>query len=224
MASCITTLVSCLGDVVATAEVSGLDVDGEDGQGIEDRVQGGLTGDAVWSILSPLCTTTPTVCFAQNVGVISLTNNASRRSGYVACLILFIAGVASKFGAAIVVLPDSVVGGMTTFLFTSIIVSGFKILSSVNWNRRNRFIATATMVFGMADLVVPNWAAYLIPAGGNTGLQGLKDGVLLMVKTSYCIVALVGMLLNAIIPDNNPAPRSPLPTVVKGSPEKTRED
>ncbi len=72
IAACITTLVSCLGDVVATAEVSGLDVDSESGEGVDDRVQGGLTADGIWSVLAPLCTTTPTTIFAQNNGVCTL--------------------------------------------------------------------------------------------------------------------------------------------------------
>lgn len=206
MACCITTLISCLGDTVATADVSGLDVDSDN---VKQRVQGGLTADAVWSVLAPLATTTPTVCFAQNVGVISLTNCASRRAGYACCGLLILAGIASRFGAAIAVLPPSVIGGMTTFLFTSICVSGLRILAAVKWTRRERFIATATLVFGISDLVVPDWASYLMPPGGNDGLQGLKDGVSLMVKTSYCMVAFVGCILNAIMPEEPEEPVLP---------------
>jgi uracil-xanthine permease len=199
IACCITTLVSCLGDVVATADVSGLDVDGE---GVDDRVQGGLTADGLWSVLAPLATTTPMVCFAQNVGVMALTGCASRRAGYACCFFMVLAGVASRFGAAIVALPQSVIGGMTTFLFTSIIVSGLSILAKVKWSPRNRFIATAALVFGFSDLVVPDWALYLFPDGGSVGLQGLKDGVALVIGTSYCVVAFVGVVLNAIMPDD----------------------
>jgi uracil-xanthine permease len=206
LACCITTLVSCLGDVVATAEVSGLDVDGPGD--VDTRVQGGLTADGVWSVLSPLCTSTPTVCFAQNVGVIALTNCASRRAGYACCLFMVLAGVASRFGAAIVALPDPVIGGMITFLFTSIIVSGLAILSKVRWTRRNRFIATATLVFGVSDLVVPNWALYIFPEGGGVALQSFKDGVGLVLRTSYCIVAFVGCILNAIIPEEREVERA----------------
>jgi uracil-xanthine permease len=199
IACCITTLVSCLGDVVATADVSGLDVDGE---GVDDRVQGGLTADGVWSVLAPLATTTPMICFAQNVGVMALTGCASRRAGYACCFFMVLAGVASRFGAAIVALPQSVIGGMTTFLFTSIVVSGISILAKVKWSPRNRFIATAALVFGFSDLIAPKWSLYLFPDGGSVGLMGLKDGVKLVISTSYCIVAFVGVVLNAVMPEN----------------------
>ncbi|KAI5806921.1 permease family-domain-containing protein [Geopyxis carbonaria] len=202
VACCITTLVSCLGDVVATADVSDVDP-----ATVDTRIQGGLTADALWSVLSPLCTTTPTVCFAQNVGVIALTNCASRRAGYACCFFLVLAGVAARFGAAVVALPDAVIGGMTTFLFTSIVTSGLRILAKVRWTRRSRFIATATLVFGLSDLVAPDWALYLLPPGGGAGLQGLKDGVGIVVRTSYCIVAFVGVFLNAVLPEEPEAER-----------------
>lgn len=134
-------------------------------------------------------------------GVIVLTGCASRRAGYVCCLILFIAGIASKFGAAIVALPPSVIGGMTTFLFTTIVVSGLRILATVPWNRRNRFIATAALTLGVSDLVVPNWAVYLMPSGAGEGAQGFYDGVGLIVQTAYCVVAFVACTLNAIMPE-----------------------
>lgn len=67
VACCITTSIGCLGDIVATAEVSGIAIDGEEeNENLDSRVQGGLTADGVWSILSALATSTPMVCFAQN--------------------------------------------------------------------------------------------------------------------------------------------------------------
>lgn len=66
IACCITTSISCLGDIVATAEVSGIDIEIEGNPDLDVRVQGGLTADALWSVLAGLATSTPTVCFAQN--------------------------------------------------------------------------------------------------------------------------------------------------------------
>lgn len=67
IACCITTSIGCIGDIVATAEVSGVAIDGdEENEDLDTRVQGGLTADAVWSVLAALATSTPMVCFAQN--------------------------------------------------------------------------------------------------------------------------------------------------------------
>lgn len=140
-----------------------------------------------------------------------LTGCASRRAGYACCFFLFLAGVVSKFGAAIVALPPSIIGGMTTFLFTSIVVSGIRILSAVPWTRRNRFIATAALTLGLSDLMVPNWAAYLMPVGGSARVQGLYDGIGLIIQTGYCIVAFVGCVLNGLLPDQKGAVERRLP-------------
>lgn len=133
--------------------------------------------------------------------MIALTGCASRRAGYAACFFLLLAGIVSKFGAAIAALPPSVIGGMTTFLFTTVVVSGLRILSSIPWTRRNRFIVTAALTLGLSDLVVPNWVSFLVPKTNNNAVQGLYDGIGLIIQTGYCIVAFVGCLLNAILPE-----------------------
>lgn len=81
MACCITTSIGCLGDIVATAEVSGIAIDGEEeNKNLDSRVQGGLTADGVWSVLSALAMSTPMVCFAQNNVRPSSPNTGSGRS------------------------------------------------------------------------------------------------------------------------------------------------
>lgn len=61
---------------------------------------------------------------------------------------LIIAGIFAKFAAAIVAIPASVLGGMTTFLFGSVTASGLAIVAKVPMNRRNRFILTAALALG----------------------------------------------------------------------------
>lgn len=152
--------------------------------------------------------------------MIVLTGCASRRAGYACCFFLVFAGIASKFGAAIVALPPSTIGGMTTFLFTSIVVSGIRILSAVPWTRRNRFIATAALTLGLSDLMVPNWAAYVMPVADNPRVQGLYDGIGLIFQTGYCVVAFVGCILNALLPEQNELMGKKLPVTEKEE-EKT---
>jgi NCS2 family nucleobase:cation symporter-2 len=92
---------------------------------------------------------------------------------------------------------------MTTFLFTTIVVSGLRILSTVIWNRRNRFIVTAALTLGLADLIVPDWLLHLLPSGKGGSLQGFYDGISVVIRTAYCLVAIVGVVLNWIIPEEN---------------------
>jgi xanthine/uracil permease len=50
---------------------------------------------------------------------------------------LIIMGIFSKFAAALVSIPSAVLGGMTTFLFTSVAVSGIRIVSTITFTRRS---------------------------------------------------------------------------------------
>jgi NCS2 family nucleobase:cation symporter-2 len=141
-----------IGDITATCDVSRLEVDG----GLFDsRIQGGVLADGLNGILAALCTITPMSTFAQNNGVIALTRCANRKAGYACCFWLIIMGIFAKFAAALVAIPGAVLGGMTTFLFSAVTVSGIRIISTMPFTRRNRFILTAGFALGFGATLVP---------------------------------------------------------------------
>lgn len=141
-----------IGDITATCDVSRLEVDGPL---FDSRIQGGVLADGLNGILAGLCTITPMSTFAQNNGVIALTRCANRKAGYACCLWLIIMGLFAKFAAALVAIPAAVLGGMTTFLFSAVAVSGIRIISTVPFTRRNRFILTAAFALGYGATLVP---------------------------------------------------------------------
>lgn len=65
--------VSCMPDILATAEISGVEIDGTE---FSSRVQGGILCDGLGSLISALGTGLPMVSQAGNNGVISLTGCA----------------------------------------------------------------------------------------------------------------------------------------------------
>jgi xanthine/uracil permease len=75
--------VSCMPDILATAEISGVDVEGSH---FNSRIQGGILCDGLGSLISALGTGLPMVSQAGNNGVIVLTGCAVSRSP---CSILF---------------------------------------------------------------------------------------------------------------------------------------
>jgi uracil-xanthine permease len=141
-----------IGDITATCDVSRLEVDGEL---FDSRIQGGVLADGLNGIIAALCTITPMSTFAQNNGVIALTRCANRKAGYFACFWLVIMGIFAKFAAALVAIPSAVLGGMTTFLFSAVTVSGIRIISTTPFTRRNRFILTAGFTLGFGATMVP---------------------------------------------------------------------
>jgi NCS2 family nucleobase:cation symporter-2 len=140
-----------IGDITATCDVSRLEVDGKL---FDSRIQGGVLADGLNGIIAGLCTITPMSTFAQNNGVIALTRCANRSAGYACCFWLLVMGIFAKFAAALVAIPSSVLGGMTTFLFSAVAISGIRIISTVPFTRRNRFILTAGMSIGFGATLV----------------------------------------------------------------------
>ncbi|KAK0721387.1 permease family-domain-containing protein [Apiosordaria backusii] len=188
-----------IGDITATCDVSRLEVEGKL---YESRIQGGVLADGINGMLAALCTITPVTTFAQNNGVIALTRCANRSAGYCCCLFLVIMGVFAKFAASLVSIPSAVLGGMTTFLFTAVAVSGMAIITKgVPFNRRNRFILTAGLALGYGATLVPNYFENVFSySGDNKGLQGFLDAISLIMETGFAVTAMVCMILNLTLP------------------------
>ncbi|RUS15460.1 NCS2 family nucleobase:cation symporter-2 [Endogone sp. FLAS-F59071] len=191
-------MIEAVGDVTASCDVSRVEVDGPE---FESRIQGGVLADGINSFISALCTNTPLATFAQNNGVISLTRCANRNAGYMTCVFLILMGIFSKIAAVFLATPDAVIGGMTTFLFSNVVVSGIRILAYMRWTRRERFIVSAAFSIGLGVNLVPNWFSYVFSYnGGNQTIQGLIDSLEVIVSTGFCISAIITIFLNLILP------------------------
>ena len=139
--------------------------------------------------------------FAQNNGVISLTRCANRTAGYGACFFLIIMGIFSKFAAALVAIPSPVLGGMTTFLFAAVAVSGLRIIATVPFTRRNRFILAAALAPGFGATLVPNWFSFVFTYSGGGAKGGLLDAVELVLETGFAVSGFLAIILNLILPE-----------------------
>ncbi|CAE7776311.1 unnamed protein product [Symbiodinium sp. CCMP2592] len=178
------TAVETVGDIQASCDVSGLPIEGPDA---DSRIQGGLLADGVNSFLACLMTCPPNTTFSQNNGVIAITRCASRAAGIACCFWLILLGCFEKFGAAIASIPDAVLGGMTTFLFANVLVSGINIVGgSGQMGRRTRFILAVSLGVGVGVAALPNWAE----GGGLAGFHGgnLKHNIGLWPAKDVCKV------------------------------------
>lgn len=194
----IVAMMECIGDITATSDVSRLEVEGEI---YESRIQGGVLADGLGGILAGLFTITPNSTFAQNNGVISVTKCANRMVGYWCAFFLIVMGVFAKFAAAFVSIPKAILGGMTSFLFCSVAVSGIKIISSTEFTRRDRFVLTAALVPGFGAMLVPTWFSYVFGyAGDNKEFQGFLNAIVLVMETGFSVTGGIAVILNLLLP------------------------
>ncbi|KUJ19683.1 putative purine permease [Mollisia scopiformis] len=193
--------VSCMPDILATAEISNVDIEGTQ---FNSRIQGGILCDGLGSLISAFGTGLPMVSQAGNNGVISLTGCASRRAGWCASGFLILMGIFGKFGAVFGSMPPSVLGGMQVFLYSTIAVAGVRVLGLIEWTRRNRFILTASLGIGFIDIVQPSWFDQVLDySGANVHLQGFEQGVNLIVETPFIVAAVIGVFLNLVLPKDS---------------------
>lgn len=206
----IVTTVETIGDIRATYEASYLETDTEE---YGKSIQGGILSDGVCSFFAALATSMPNTTFSQNNGVIALTKCASKWAGVACGAWLILMGILAKISGIISSIPDAVLGGMTTFLFCNVFVSGLKVVSSVDLSsRRNRFILAVSMGVGLGVAIVPNvfgdmrasslHASFWPCTDCDKSERAVRSGILLFLNTPYCVGSFLAMLLNAILPSD----------------------
>jgi xanthine/uracil permease len=190
-----------IGDITASSEVSRVEVQGPE---FESRIQGGMLvgltlvsflypllkspatqADGIGGFLSALFTVTPLSVYAQNNGVIAITRCANRSAGRWCCFFLILFGVLGKISGVFLAIPNPVLGGVTTFLFASVLVSGMRILGYIKFGRRERFVLAGAMSVGVGNLLVPDVFLHLFDRvkDPGPGLQGLFDSITIILST-----------------------------------------
>ena len=108
-------------------------------------------------------------------------------------------GLFSKFAAALVAIPAPVLGGMTTFLFSAVAVSGIRIISTVPFTRRNRFILTASLSVGFGATLAPNWFSFVFSYTGGGAKGGFFNAIVLVLETGFAVTAFLAIILNLLL-------------------------
>ena len=141
--------------------------------------------DGIGGFLSALFTVTPLSVFAQNNGVIAITRCANRGAGRWCCFFLILFGILGKISGVFLAIPNSVLGGVTTFLFASVLVSGLRVLAYVNFGRRERFVLAGAVSLGVGNLLVPDVFTHLFDRvkSPGSGLRGLFDSITIILST-----------------------------------------
>ncbi|CAK5272522.1 unnamed protein product [Mycena citricolor] len=191
-----------IGDITASAEVSRQEVDGEV---FDSRIQGGVLSDGLGGFISALFTVAPLSIFAQNNGVIAITRCANRQAGRWCCFFLILFGILGKISGAFLAIPNPVLGGVTTFLFASVVVSGVRVLAYVRYTRRSRFILAAALSFGLGNLLVPGIFTFLFERVHNPskGLEGFFSSITIVLSTPFLSAGIIASLLNLILPEED---------------------
>ena len=170
--------IQAIGDFTATT-VGGLNREPTDSE-----LQGGIIAYGASNILAALFGGLPTATYSQNVGIVTTNKVVNRTVFTFAGAFLLLAGVSPKFAAVLTTIPQCVLGGATVTVFSTIAMTGMKLIASQDLTARNttivglsaalgvgisqasaalsQFPAAVTMIFGKSPVVIATLMAVLL--------------------------------------------------------------
>lgn len=164
------TAVETTGNVFATGEIVKKRVGQED-------IARALRADGLSTAFGGVFNSFPYTCFAENVGLVRLTQVRSRWVVATAGAIMILIGLVPKAGALVAGVPHPVLGGAALAMFATVAVVGIQTLSRVDFNDHRNVVIVGTSL-GLAMYVtvqpqvaqaVPGWAEIIFGSGITLG-------------------------------------------------------
>ena len=175
--------IQAIGDFTATT-VGGFERDPSD-----DELQGGIIGYGISNMLCSLFGSLPTATYSQNVGIVT-TNKVVNRSVFAFTGgFLVLAGISPKFAAVLTTIPQCVLGGATITVFSTIAMTGMKLIASQDFSARNTTIVGLSAALGVGI------------SQASASLSQFPDSfTMIFGKSPVVIATLMAVLLNIVLP------------------------
>lgn len=179
-------MVESLGDYAATCAVAG------------ERYQvkhmnRGIFAEGLSSALAAMIGGLPVTSYTQNIGIIATTQVASRFIVQIAAVILLLYGLCPKFGALLVAMPRSVLGGVFVIVCGMIAFSGIKLLHIAKSSDANSFLIGTTLI---ASIGIPIYTRYVL---GTDWLNQLHISLRLLATNTVVLAVLISLVLNVLL-------------------------
>lgn len=184
-------LLEAMGDMTATAQLSGLPTDGA---AHWRRMRGGILADGLTSFVGALFGAFPSTTYAQNNGVIQITGVASRRLGPIMAAMLALLGLFPVVGRLIGAIPPAVIGALALVLFGLVAVSGLRLIAAAGLTQRNCLVVALSLAVGLGLSSQPEW------------LKALPAVVRAVFESGIAGGGLAALALNLLLPAASDAP------------------
>ena len=175
--------IQAIGDFTATT------VGGLSRQPTDQELQGGIIAYGTSNILAALMGGLPTATYSQNVGIVTTNRVVNRTVFAMAGGFLLLAGVSPKFAALLTTIPQCVLGGATITVFSTIAMTGMKLIASQELTARNTTIVGLSAALGVG-----------ISQAADALSQFPESVTMIFGKSPVVIATLMAVLLNLILP------------------------
>ena len=175
--------IQAIGDLTATT------VGGMDRQPTDRELQGGIVAYGVSNILTALLGGLPTATYSQNVGIVGTNKVVNRWVFALTGGFLLLAGVVPKFSAVLTTIPQCVLGGATVAVFSTIAMTGMKLIASQDLTARNTTIVGLSAALGVGI------------SQASEALSQFPEAFTMVFGQSPVVIAtIMAVLLNLILP------------------------
>ena len=178
--------IQAIGDLTATT-VGGLNREPTD-----QELQGGIVTYGLTNVLSAFFGSLPTATYSQNVGIVTTNKVVNRVVFALAGGFLLLAGLIPKSSAILTTIPQCVLGGATITVFSTIAMTGMKLIASETISPRNTTIVGLSAALGVG-----------ISQSSSALSQFPESITIIFGKTPVVIATIMAVLLNLILPQEN---------------------
>ena len=178
--------IQAIGDLTATT-VGGLNREPTD-----QELQGGIVTYGLTNVLSAFFGSLPTATYSQNVGIVTTNKVVNRVVFALAGGFLLLAGLIPKFSAILTTIPQCMLGGATITVFSTIAMTGMKLIASETISPRNTTIVGLSAALGVG-----------ISQSSSALSQFPESITIIFGKTPVVIATIMAVLLNLILPQEN---------------------
>lgn len=185
-------LMSFISAIETVGDVSGITKGGANREATDAEIQGATFADGLGTAVSGLFGALPNTSFSQNVGLIAMTGVMSRTVVTIGAIFLIICGLVPKVGAIISTIPIEVLGGGVIVMFGMVVSAGIRMLSEVDWNRRNMVIFAISIAIGLGLQLEPG------------ALQHLPQIAKILMTSGLLPAAFIAIFLNLVLPEELP--------------------
>ena len=165
-----------------------------------------LLGDGIATFVAGALGGPANTTYGENTSVVGMTKVASVWVIGLAAIIAIVIGFLGKFTALISTIPNAVLGGVSLLLYGFIAVNGLKVLikNQIDFEKSKNIVIASTML--------------VLGIGGAT--ISIVSGDLSITISGMSLAAVIGILLNLILPDEKEEENHPKKVSRKGKKTK----
>lgn len=197
LAACISVgLLFAINSIQAIGDFTSTTMGGFDRYPTDQELQSGIVAYGVVNFLIAFFGGLPTATYSQNVGIVINNRVVSRRVFAGTALMIMACGLCPKFSAILTTIPQCVLGGATVTVFSSIAMTGMKLITTEYLTPRNTTVVGLSAALGVG-----------ISQASGTLSQFPAGFTMIFGKSPVVVATIMAVILNIILPrDEKPAP------------------